>query len=526
MARIAVIEREKIKDKKEWFRLISGVCPVNRVGKECVYMKDGEFGINEELCVGCGICVKRDPWQSIQIINLPEELKEEPIHRYGVNGFRIFRFPTPRFNSVVGLVGKNGIGKSTILQILAGITKPNLGKDSASYEEFIDYLKGTEAQAYFEKLKDKEIKVSFKPQRVDEIPKLFSGTVRSLLEKSNETKKLKEVIKELDLENILDRDIKDISGGELQRVAIAACVLKKANLYIIDEPTSYLDIKQRLNVAQFIKNLVNETTGVIVVEHDLLIMDYMADHIHIVYGQPALYGIISQPKSIRNGINAYLEGMLKEENIRWRQHAEDERAHYAKDAWDIEYNTPWGGWKEMAGVHNRGDWDLSRHSQYSGVDLSYTDDETKEKFVPYIVETSDGADRATLMFLVDAYTEVETRSGDEDAKHEKEVVLRLHKYLAPIKVAILPLSKKEPLQKLAKEIQGGLRQELMTQYDETGSIGKRYRRQDEIGTPYCITVDFDSLEDKKVTVRDRDSMQQERIEILELNNYLRERFKE
>ena len=155
--------------------------------------------------------------------------------------------------------------------------------------------------------------------------------------------------------------------------------------------------------------------------------------------------------------------------------------------------------------------------------MSYFDQESKEKFIPHILETSDGADRATLAFFVDAYEEVEARSGDDEAKHETEVVLRLHKSLAPIKIAILPLSKKEPLQKLSNEIQTVLRAKWMTQYDETGSIGKRYRRQDEIGTPYCVTIDFDSLEDKKVTVRDRDTMKQERIAIGELKEYLGEK---
>lgn len=214
---------------------------------------------------------------------------------------------------------------------------------------------------------------------------------------------------------------------------------------------------------------------------------------------------------------------MKEENMRWRQHAEDERAHYAKDAWDIEYNTPWGGWKEMAGVHNRGDWDLSRHSEYSKTDLSYIDQTTGEKFIPYIVETSDGADRATLMFLLDAYEEVEARSGEENAKHENETVLRLHKDLAPIKAAILPLSKKEPLRELSLKVQNKLNKRWMTQYDETGSIGKRYRRQDEIGTPYCLTVDFDSLEDNQVTVRDRDTMEQERVAIEEIDSYFNDK---
>lgn len=214
---------------------------------------------------------------------------------------------------------------------------------------------------------------------------------------------------------------------------------------------------------------------------------------------------------------------LREENIRLRQHAPDERAHYAKDAWDIEYNTPFGGWKEMAGIHNRGDWDLSRHGNFSKNNMTYKDAETGEEYIPWIIETSDGADRAALMFLIDAYEETDARSGDEDSKHEKEVVLRLHKDLAPIKIAFLPLSKKEPLIVLTKEIQAELWGQWMTQYDETGSIGKRYRRQDEIGTPYCVTIDFESLEDKKVTVRDRDTMQQERVAIEDLKKYFMEK---
>jgi len=219
----------------------------------------------------------------------------------------------------------------------------------------------------------------------------------------------------------------------------------------------------------------------------------------------------------------YLDMGIKKDNLKFRKHEKDELAHYAKEATDIEYNYPGMGFKELAGIHNRGDWDLSQHQKFSGQDLTYTDQEKGEKFTPYIIETSDGADRATLAFLLDAYDEVETRSGDEKAKHSTETVLRLHKDLAPIKVAILPLSKKEPLQKLSKKIQEELRRNYMTQYDETGSIGKRYRRQDEIGTPYCVTIDFDSLEDKKVTVRDRDTMEQERVSVEELEEYFRDK---
>ena len=214
----------------------------------------------------------------------------------------------------------------------------------------------------------------------------------------------------------------------------------------------------------------------------------------------------------------YLDLGVKKEDLRFREHEKDELAHYAKKALDVEYNFPFGI-KELEGIHNRGDWDLSRHQESSGQDLQYFNAEIKEKFTPWVIETSSGADRATLMFLANAYTEVEPRSGDEEAKHEKEVVLKLDKRLAPIKAAILPLSKK--LEKEAMVIYEDLRLNYMCQYDDAGSIGKRYRRQDEIGTPYCVTFDFDSVEDKKVTVRDRDTMEQERVAIAELKDYLK-----
>jgi glycyl-tRNA synthetase len=222
----------------------------------------------------------------------------------------------------------------------------------------------------------------------------------------------------------------------------------------------------------------------------------------------------------------YLHLGVTKEKIRLRQHEEDERAHYAKDAFDIEYETPFGGWQELAGIHDRGNWDLSRHSEFSGKSLEYFDNATQEKYIPHIIETSDGVDRAALMFLIDAYTEIEGgRTKTTESKKEKEVVLRFHKDLAPIKIAILPLSKKQDLQKLSQGLQENLSSSYMTMYDETGSIGKRYRRQDEIGTPYCVTVDFDSLEDRAVTVRDRDTMEQERIKIEELGSYFEERFR-
>ncbi len=224
-------------------------------------------------------------------------------------------------------------------------------------------------------------------------------------------------------------------------------------------------------------------------------------------------------------LNWYMAYGIKKAKLRFRDHEKDELAHYARLAVDIEYDYPGMGFKELAGIHDRGDWDLSRHQQYSGQDLTYFDPESGKKFIPHIVETSEGADRAVLAFLLDAYQEVDTRSGDKEGKHDKEVVLKLHKHLAPIKIAILPLSKKEPLQNLGRHAQSILWTEFMTQYDETGSIGKRYRRQDEIGTPYCVTVDFDSVDDKKVTVRDRDTMKQDRVDIAVIKDYFIEKFK-
>lgn len=215
-------------------------------------------------------------------------------------------------------------------------------------------------------------------------------------------------------------------------------------------------------------------------------------------------------------------GMTKE-HLRFREHAEDELAHYARQALDIEYRFP-SGWKELEGIHNRGDWDLRRHAEFSGKDLSVSDEGAKEKFIPYVVETSGGVDRSLLAVLLDAYEEVKGgRTTTTEATKEVEVVLHVARELAPVKVAVLPLSRKESLVQMARSLARDLRRHWVVEYDEVASIGRRYRRQDEIGTPYAVTVDFASLEDKKVTVRDRDTMKQDRISIHELTHYLQEK---
>ena len=213
----------------------------------------------------------------------------------------------------------------------------------------------------------------------------------------------------------------------------------------------------------------------------------------------------------------YLDLGVKKENMKFEKHSKDDLAHYAKAAEDIIYKFPFG-WSELEGIHDRGDWDLSNHQKHSKQKLEYFDQVNNKRFIPNVIETSGGVDRATLMFIVNAYTEDE--APDKDGKMQKRIVLKFDKRLAPIKVAVLPLSKKEDLSKVAHEVYDDLKDDFMTWYDETQAIGKRYRRQDEVGTPYCVTVDFESLEDKAVTVRDRDTMKQKRIKIEELKDYL------
>jgi len=218
---------------------------------------------------------------------------------------------------------------------------------------------------------------------------------------------------------------------------------------------------------------------------------------------------------VEERFNWYLDLGIKKENLRLREHEQNELAHYAKSCVDVEYLFPMG-WSELEGIANRGDFDLTQHSQHSGKELNYFDEETKEKYIPYVIEPSAGADRATLAFLIDAYRE-------EKVKKEKRVVLQLQNRLAPIKVAILPLLKKRPdIVETARSIAGDLRSEFKTVYDDTASIGRLYRRQDEVGTPYCVTVDVQSIDDRQVTVRDRDSMQQTRVPMEGIKDYLKD----
>ncbi|HCP61582.1 MAG TPA: glycine--tRNA ligase, partial [Actinobacteria bacterium] len=215
----------------------------------------------------------------------------------------------------------------------------------------------------------------------------------------------------------------------------------------------------------------------------------------------------------------YVDLGIRPEKLRLRPHEQDELAHYAKAATDVEYEFPFG-WSELEGVANRKDFDLKQHQQFSGEDLTYFDQENDRRYLPFVVEPASGVDRAMLAFLVDSYREEEVTTAS--GKTEKRTVLALHKDLAPVKVAVLPLSRNDALVPEARAVYDSVKHRWMTQYDDAGSIGRRYRRQDEVGTPYCVTVDFDTPEDRAVTVRERDSMKQVRVPVANLAAYLEE----
>lgn len=320
MTRVAVIDFELCKPKKCDY-LCKRVCPRNKTGEECITIDEvTKFPkIDENICIGCGICVHKCPYKAITIVNLPEQLKDQPIHRFGRNKFLLFRLPYPIPGQIVGLIGPNGLGKTTALMILSGQIKPNLGESKKNYDlsELIKLFRGTELQNYLEKLKGKEIKVSYKLQRVDKIPENYSGTVSKLIEKTDERGILDELIERFGLMDILDDDIKDISGGELQRVAISASLAKDAEIYYFDEPTSFLDVFQRLEVSKAIREFC-KNKSVMITDHDLATLDFLADRIHIFYGVPTVYGVISNPYPVKTGINTFLDGYLKEENVRIR----------------------------------------------------------------------------------------------------------------------------------------------------------------------------------------------------------------
>jgi ATP-binding cassette subfamily E protein 1 len=298
-------------------------CPINKSGADCIVLSEEskKAQIDEDICNGCGICVKVCPFDAITIVNLASELATDKIHQYGPNSFRLFRLPTPKKGEVVGLLGRNGIGKSTVVNILSGSLKPNLGRyeNPPEWDEILKYYSGTELKSHFEKIKEKQIRASIKPQQIQHLAQAFDGTGKELLEKYDERGISRQLVKELGLENSLEQNLKELSGGELQRLAIATVASKDTDFYFFDEPSSYNDVFQRTSVARVIQSLAKLGKSVMVVEHDLTVLDFLSDFIEVLYGEPAAYGIVSNVLSTKVGINVFLDGYLPTENVRFRE---------------------------------------------------------------------------------------------------------------------------------------------------------------------------------------------------------------
>jgi ATP-binding cassette subfamily E protein 1 len=319
--RVAVVDKERCRSDKCDLVCIR-FCPMVRTRREAIRLdEEGKAYVSEFICSGCGICVRKCPFDALRIVNLPDELEKDHIHRFGPNAFTLFRLPTPRKNEVVGLIGRNGIGKSTILRILSGELVPNMGdfEKPAEREAVLEYFRGKPLEEYLGGVYDGTMKAVHKPQYVDKIPRVVEGKVGELLDSLDERGVLDTIIEDLEIGHLLDRDVDVLSGGELQRVAIATAICRDAQMYLFDEPSSFLDIYQRTRAARIIRNLAQEDRMVVAAEHDLAVLDYMSDDVFILYGDPDVYGIVSNVHVVREGINIYINGYIPDENVRFRQ---------------------------------------------------------------------------------------------------------------------------------------------------------------------------------------------------------------
>jgi len=322
LPRIAVVDAKRCKPSKCGLECMK-YCPMNKSGIEAVQIDEERdiAVIDEEKCTGCGMCVKSCPFEAVTVVNVPAPLEGEEVHRYGVNGFVLYRLPVVRAGAATGIIGSNGVGKTTVLKILSGSLLPNFGKENgpSSFNEVASMFRGHELQAYFKELAEGRIKVVVKPEMIDRIPQVVKGTVREVIDRFDERGEAYKAAELMELEKLLDRSVDKLSGGELQRLALCVAYIREADVYMFDEPSNYLDVKQRMRAAKLIRDIVSRGKAVVLVEHDLAMLDYVSDIVHILYGVPGAYGIVSQPYGTRMGVNVFLEGYLPDENIRMRR---------------------------------------------------------------------------------------------------------------------------------------------------------------------------------------------------------------
>ena len=400
---IAVIDQDEVTDEVKQIAL--NYDPVNRSGGEGFHVDDEcELHIdNDKVMEAHKIIEHKINGDAIRIIPLASKTGQL-IHEYGENGFSLYGLPLPNFDQTVGLIGENAIGKSTALKIVAGLLQPNFGDaDGRGFEGLVDEYKGSEGQAFFSSLAAGDITVGYKPQQVDQIPAEFNGSVEDLLQGVDERGAYDEVVAGLDLDTVTERRVGDLSGGELQRVAIAATGLKDADLYLFDEPTSYLDITQRIKVSRFIRYLTGEDEAVMVIEHDLIVLDFLTDLVHVMYGESNAYGVTSQVKASKQGINEYLDGYLSDEHVKFR----DEEITFDRRS-EQRYSEPS---KVTA-------WSSFSH-EYESFRLDVEEGSIFEKDVIGVLGEN-GIGKSTMMKALSGEIETDATLGDVDISYKPQ----------------------------------------------------------------------------------------------------------